>query len=258
MIFRLDGNIEEVLALTPVVRGYKELTGERLILTVSLPDLFEGNPFVDSLIEPEVTNDAIIDFNMVEWQAVLKPVCESYMELVLGKHRPVCWQSMMFHKTEHAERAKAFIPEGAVLVSMAEMPAGLMEALAGKGYQVTRLTHKDCLSPHVFRAAVERASFYIGDDGDDTAIAMTTSVPAVVCYTWRSPTYFTPFRRGAPFEAIAPRKEDCLFADGCMMSNGMFECGRTYGVRCQLQNKMVCKKSVTLERIIQAVERIGR
>ena len=258
MIFNLDGRIEEMLALTPVIRGWKEFGGEKLLLNVLYPDLFKDNPFVDGFMQSEgEKNDALVNFNQVIWQTTLKPVCEQFMEFVLGKQKPSCWQTLMLHTKEDGVKADAFVRGGKVaVISMKDVPVGLMESLAKKEYLVVRLTHKDCLSLQVFRAAVDRASLYIGDDGDDTAIAMTTNVPAVVCYTWRSPTYFAPFRCGIPFETIAPRKIDCLYADGCLMSNGLFEMGRTYGVKCQMPEKTVCKKSVTLERIMEAVERI--
>lgn len=254
MIFRLDGTIEETLALTPVMRGWKELVGGDLFLDVMYPQLLKGNPFIDGYVKPD-SKDTIMDFNRVEWQSVLKPVCESYMEFVFGKQRPSHWQSDMYNTEDDELIAESFIPAGKVaIVSMAEIPSGLMEALADKGYMVTRLTHKDCRKPHIFRAAINRAKLYIGDDGDDTAIAMTTDVPAVVRYTWRSPVYFTPFRRGIPSIAILPQKEDCLYADGCMMSNGFFELGRTYGVNCQL-SEMMCK-NLPLGRIIEAVNKV--
>lgn len=254
MIFRLDGTIEETLALTPVVRGWKELVGGELFLDVMYPNLFRGNPFFDGFVKPD-SRDTILDYNRVEWQSVLKPVCESYIEFVFGKERPSCWRTLMYNTDDDELIAESFIPAGKVaIVSIADIPSGLMEALADKGYMVTRLTHKDCRTPHIFRAAINRAKLYIGDDGDDTAIAMTTDVPAVVCYSWRSPTYFTPFRRGVPFKAISPQKEDCLYADGCMMENGYFESGRTFGVNCQL-SEMMCK-NLPLGRIIEAVNKV--
>jgi hypothetical protein len=253
MIFRLDGTIEETLALTPVIRGWKELVGGELFLDVMYPNLFKGNPFFDGFVKPD-SKDTVLDYNRVEWQAVLRPVCESYMEFVFGRQRPSCWRTLMYNDDTDERRADSFIQPGSkvAVISMANPPSGLMEALAGRGYLVTLLTHKDCLSAHVFRAAVNRASLYIGDDGDATAIAMTTDVPAVICYDWRSPVYFTPFRRDIPFVALPPRKEDCPHADGCMMSNGFFELGRTFGVKCPLP-EILCKKIVPIERIMEAV-----
>lgn len=251
MIFKLDGTIENTLALTPVVRGWKEMTDEKVYLNVLYPELFNGNPYVDGIVTQPMEDNALVDFNQVEWQSVLKPVCESYMDFIFGKLKPVCWRTMMYNIEED------YLPAGKIaIVSMTEIPTGLTEYLVGEGYQVASMTHKNC-SAHGFRAAVDQAALYIGDDGDDTAIAMTTNVPAVVCYTWRSPIYFTPFRRGIPFEAVSPRKTDCLYADGCLMSNGLFESGKTYGIRCQMKEGMVCLKNITLERIIGAINKIN-
>lgn len=259
MIFKLDSTIENTLALTPVIKGWKEMTNERIYLNVLHPELFKDNPYVDDIMTQSMPDQPLLDFNQVEWQTTLKPVCESYLDFAFGKQKPPRWYTIMYNTDEDTLMSCAYVPapaEHMAIVSMAEVPVGLIEYLAGEGYQVVRLTHKDCLSAHIFRASVRHTALYIGDDGDDTAIAMTTDVPAVVCYTWRSPVYFAPFRRGIPFEAVAPRKTDCLFADGCMMSNGLFELGRTYGVRCQMKEGMVCQKNITLERIIEAVERI--
>ena len=143
MIFRLDGTIEETLALTPVVRGWKQLVGGKLFLNVMYPDLFRDNPHVDGFVKPD-SNDTVTDFNRFEWQAVLKPVCESYMEFVFGKLKPDNWQADMYDNEEDELIAESFIPAGNVaIISMAEIPSGLMEALADKGYMVTRLTHMD-------------------------------------------------------------------------------------------------------------------
>lgn len=259
MIFKLDASIENTLALTPVIKGWKETTNEQVYLNVLHPELFDGNPYVDGFVVQSMPDQPLLDFNQVEWQSVLKPVCESYLDFAFGKQKPLCWYTIMYNTDEDTLMSCAYVPapaERVAIVSMVEVPEGLIEYLAGEGYQVVRLTHKDCLTVHIFRATVRRAALYIGDDGVDTAVAMTTDVPAVVCYTWRSPVYFSPFRRGIPFEAISPRKTDCLYADGCMMSNGRFELGWTYGVMCQMKEGMVCQKNVTLERIVGAVERI--
>ena len=261
MIFKLDGTIENTLALTPVIFGWKEMTDEKVFLNVLYPELFDRNPYVDGIVTKSMPNEGLLDFNQISWQSVQKPVCETFMHFVFGKHRPTCWRTLMYHTEEDAKKAEAFVPDKAVVVAMKNIPEGLMESLTREGYLVTKLTHQDCKSFHVFRAAVSRASLYIGDDGDDTAIAMTTDVPAVVCYTWRNPVYFTPFRRGIPFEVVSPRKEDCLYSDGCL-SNGLFEFGKTYQIRCYydvpntMKEKMVCQRNATLQRIMQAVEKI--
>jgi hypothetical protein len=256
MIFRLEGRIEETLALTPVIRCWKEITGNTVWVNTMFPSLFRGNLSVDGLTQDNLSDDVMADFNKVEWQVNLKPVVESYMEYILGKQRPLFWRTQMFHTEEDSHKAESLIPNArSVVLSMTNPPDGLVNVLASKGYFVVKLTAEECSSLHVFRAVVDKANLYIGDDGDDTAIALTTDIPAVVCYIWRSPAYFAPFRRGEPFEIVSPKKSDCLYADGCMISNGLFEMGRTYGVKCPMP-EMTCKKAVRLERIIEAVEKV--
>lgn len=254
MIFRLDGRIEDTLALTPAIRGWYEVTGEKVCLNVLYPELFKNNPYV-SEIQNESKSDIVIDFNLANWMFKLNPVCETFMEYVLGTIKSTCWKTLMYSDKQDIEWVNSFIPRGKIaIISLNKNLAGLKEFLEGKGYNVLNLRYDEVPSVNIFREIVNRASLYIGIDGDDTAIALTTDVPAIVCYTWRNPIYFTPFRRGIPFESISPKSEHCVYANGCLISNGYIEMGKIHGINCPLEQKMNCEKSIDLERIINSID----
>ena len=255
MIFRLNGNVEETLALTPVMREWKSLTSDAVWADTLYPELFVNNPYVDGVISDRIKNDSFLDFNTVNWQSHPRPVSESFAELLLGKNKLHYWRTIMSHSKGDDDVAETIIPKGRVAIIAREMPAGVGAFLNQKGYDVFRLSGKDCQSWGVFRAAVSMASVYVGFDGNDASVVLTTDVPAVVIYSYRNPVYFAPFRRNVPFEAIVPAKEVCDVADFCFMANGLFESGKTYGLKCP-KHGFFCKKELAAESIIGTVERI--
>jgi hypothetical protein len=253
MIFRLDGNVEEVLALTPVMREWKVMTSGKVWADTFYPELFIDNPYVDGIVINSVTGDCFSDFNSVNWQSALRPVVESFAEFLLGKNKLYNWHTIMYHTPGDEDVAEGLISNGKIAIVAERINKDVDLYLKQKGYDVFRLSGKDCGSWNVFHAVVSKAGLYIGFDGNDTAIALTTNVPAVVIYSYRSPVYFAPFRRGIPFEAITPT--ECIVSDSCLMSNGFYEAGKTYGVKCS-KKETFCKKEVSAENIIGAVERV--
>lgn len=251
MIFRLDGTVETTLALTPIIREWKEVGGSRVIVDVNYPELFEGNPYVDGMADYSgKSDDAIVNLNYVNWRKDIRPVCESFAEGIFGRTRLANWRTEMYG-------ADSLPVDGnAVALCLKEPIPGLEEGLVKMGLSVRGLSGLVRGGWRAFRANVARCGLYVGDDGDETAVALTTDVPAVVCYTWRNPVYFAPFRRSVPFEAIVPDKNEFSCAGYCFSSNGLFELGKIYGVRCSRADRLACARARTAERVMQAVERI--
>ena len=261
MIFKLNGTIEETLALTPVIKEWHEMSGEKVIVDTLYPDLFFLNPSVARILgSTESLDEACFDFSSVCWQKYLLPVTEVYAKHVLGKANISNWRTFMMHPTEDDETANAIrfhsgYSGRTALVSLKQDKAGLLKGLEEREYNVLDLGG---ITPSrgVWRALAQPASLYIGEDGPETAIALTTDVPAVVCYSFRNPVYFAPFRRGIPFEAIVPGKV-CGMAGSCLQGNGRHEFNRTYRIKCPQPVPYVCKEYVTTEMILQAVDKIG-
>jgi hypothetical protein len=251
IIFRLDGTVEETLALTPVIREWKEIGGDKALVDVNYPELFDGNPYVDGIADfTENADDVLIDFNKVDWQKHQRPVCESYAEYLFGKAgRLYTWRTEMY-----GNRAVKVPPKTAFL-SLRQPISGLAEKVAGMGYTVDEPRGDSCGDWHTFRAYIGQCALFIGDDGDDAAVALTTDAPAVVVYTWRNPVYFKPFRRGLPFETVF---SDCEQASQCLTLNGLCELGKTYGARCPMPNRFACESMPTVDKVIAAVEKLSR
>ena len=255
MIFRLDGSIEETLALTPAMKEWKEATSDLVWADTLYPELFVGNPYVDGVINEKVKGHCVTDFNNVSWQSSIRPVSDSFSEFLMGKRKRQSWRTIMKHSVEQEDVAMGIIGGRSNVVVVSEgMDVGVDDVLAKNGWSVVRMSGKKGLLG-VYQAVVSMACLYIGVDGDDTAIALTTDTPAVVAYTCRNPVYFSPFRRGIPFEAIVPDKNICEVFDSCLSVNGLFENGKTYGVKCP-KKEISCKEWVTVECVVKAVARL--
>lgn len=255
MIFRLDGNVEETLALTPVMREWKYLTDGKVWADTRHPELFVDNPYVDGMVSDKVKGDWFLDFNGVNWQANLRPVSESFAKLLLGKDKLHNWRTIMYHTSDDEHAAHSLVSKGKVAIIADGMSKDIDVFLRQSGYDVFQLSGETCNSWGVFRAAVSMASLYVGFDGNDAAVALTTDTPAVIVYTCRNPAYFAPFRRGIPFEAVVPAREVCDIPDSCLMVNGFYELGKTYGIKCS-KKETFCKKELPVVGIIEAVGRI--
>ena len=256
MIFRLNGNIEETLALTPVIKEWKIMNIGKVWTDTLYPELFIGNPYVDGVINNKVKSDWVLDFNTVNWQSNLRPVVESFAELLLGKVTLRNWRTIMYHTLADEDMARRFVSTNCNVVVVANgINRGIDTILKQKGYEVLRLPEESFGSLNIFHAVLSMANLYIGFDDSYAAIALTTDIPAVIIYTYRNPVYFAPFRRGIPFEAIVPLKEVCDISELCLKTNGFFEAGKTYGIKCS-KKEIFCAKELSAECIISAIDRI--
>lgn len=255
MIFRLDGSIEETLALTPVMREWKITTSGKVWADTLYPELFIGNPYVDGVINNRAKSDWFMDFNNVNWQCNLKPVSESFAELLFGKRKLSSWRTFMSHTAEDESNARDLVSGKRIVVVAEGMDSKIDDFLRSKGYDILRLSGKTDNSWGVFRAIISMAELYVGFDGNEAAVALTTDTPAVIVYTYRNPVYFAPFRRGILFEAVTPNAETCNISEVCLKGNGLFELGKTYGVKCP-KGEFFCEKIFPLDGIMNAVGKI--
>ena len=256
MIFRLSGNIEETLALTPIMKEWKALNGGKVWADTLYPELFEYNPYVDGIISDKVKSDWVLDFNNIDWQGNLKPVVESFGEFLFGKVKFRNWRTIMCHSSDDENVAKQLISsKNNIAIVSDRINKDVDVVLTQRGYEVLRLPEESFGSWRIFHAVASMASLYIGFDNGATAVALTTDVPAVVVYTSRNPIYFTPFRRDVPFEAIVPAKEICDMFETCLETNGLFEAGKTYGLKCS-KSEIFCQKELGMECIMNAVDKI--
>ena len=51
MIFRLDGGVECLLALTPVLAEWRRRNGGPVLVETRIPEVFRANPYVDATAE---------------------------------------------------------------------------------------------------------------------------------------------------------------------------------------------------------------
>ena len=260
MIFRLQGGVREVLALTPVLREWKRRKMGAVMVETLVPEVLKGNPYVDEVSEYFDRDDVdVIDLDPVEWQASLKHATESYATAVFGDSFLETWRMVMEHGVEDEAEAKKLFPVGEhklVLGSGFSIP-GCADKLREAGWAVSEIDGKKC-GWRVFRAAVSMAEVYVGTQGDETVVATTTDTPVVSVHFWESPDYFLPFRKGVRTEYVATPLDVCEESPECMVHNGVFENGITYGVRCTQDPKYACLAWDMPSKVLKAVEKAVR
>lgn len=260
MIFRLQGGVENVLALTPVLAEWKRRTGLTAKVETDFPELLFLNPYVAEVarrIEDE--GDSHMELGLVRWPLLLRSVSAVYAEKVLGDSDLACWRTTMVSSSEELAEARRTRPDGKAAVvhldarKMDEAMRGKVEGvLVSAGYRVVDAGKVESLRAR--RALVSVSDLFVGTDGPTAALALTTDVPAVVCHTWRDPAYFWPHRRGTPFAGLAPTEKECSFARICLANNGLSEFGKVYGCRCPASPAFACGKAPFDEKVGRALE----
>ena len=72
MIFKLDGGIENLLALTPVLVEWRRRNGPPIYVETLYPDIFRGNPYVNEVSQRIKAVDYFFDLNLVPWHKLIK------------------------------------------------------------------------------------------------------------------------------------------------------------------------------------------
>ena len=263
MIFKLDGGIENLLALTPVLMEWRKRNGPPVRVETLYPEVFKGNPYVDEAARKIVAVDSFFDLNLVPWHKLLKLVTESYAERILGDTSLTTWRPLLANTiAEDAEARKIVVSEKTAAISLCDsmMEKGRIEEikslLVSKGYVLVNVSSGSQPSIGIQRSVIAKSSIFVGTDGPESSVAFTTDVPAVVCYTYRDPCYFTPFRRGVPFAPVAATPSDCDMLRICLAQNSFSEYGKVYGHVCLKKEPFVCKRVDFKSKVEKAVERV--
>jgi len=261
VIFRLDSGVSEILALTPVLREWKVREGGKVFVETVFPEVLRGNPNVDKACVSITQSDNFFDLNLLPWFDLIRPLSETFAEKILGDVCLQGWRQEMFHTDDEAKKAEEMMPvKGGVLVCAEGFDEEAMNIIRsipyGDGRVVMETTKERFGSWGVLHAMAERAGMYIGMDGDNSCVALTTDVPAVVCYTSRDPSYFWPFRGAVPFEVVAPSENVCGTAKICLAKNTLREFGKMYRHVCSEKEQYRCRSVLHSDEIAKAVKRI--
>ena len=265
MIFKIDGSVSELLALTPVIRQWKSQENDKPIYVETyLPEVFFGNPDIEKAGECLDLRDGWADVNMIRWHELEKSVTETYADNLLGHLRLDSWRPVMFCSREEQDRAAA-------IVGSIEKPAavgfdtkmidpdswkGVITGVRQAGFEVVEVSRERLGSWGTVFAAIRMCQLFVGSDGDVASVAMTTDVPAVVCYSYRSPVYFPPFRGLVPFVGLVPDASVCDQNAVCHARNGKFEFSRMYFQGCSRENKFCCMKRELTGDVVSAISKL--
>jgi hypothetical protein len=258
--FKLDGGVENLLALTPVLAEWHRRNGGSVLVETRFPRVFWNNPDVEVASERIGQNDMCLDMDMIPWPSLAMNVTELYASRVLGDTLMRSWKTFMVSTEEEKAEALAMRPKGKVAaycVDVAEIPADvdlkMRAVLEGRGYVVRNVTG---MSLGLARAVIEDSELFVGTDGPIASVSFTTDVPAVVCYTWRDSYYFSPYRREIAFEPLVHGDKVCDDGRICLAKNGFHELGKVYGHKCPKNPEWVCRTVPFDEMMVKALDRI--
>ena len=251
MIFRISGGLRELVAATPIFREWKRRGLGKVLVETYWPELFDVSNCVDRAArEIEDCSESVVDFDMVEWWLKPRPVTETYAIYALRDVRLGSWRCSISPSDEDICWASSVT--GVCMSDVALVGEGVhvdvMDALRDEGYDVISL---EGMKPIRIAAIACFADLYVGYEGDESAMAMVSDVPAVVMSGWMSPEFFRPFRNGVPYEVVEP--DGCDDVKLCSEKRLLGELGKVYGVRCE--KGMSCRGSHSLESIMDAVRR---
>ena len=267
MIFRIDGEVGELLALTPIIREWRRRNkNEEVFVETHTPEIFYGNPDVVKAESTISHAGPFYDMNMVRWRERGISVEEVYADVVLGDKNFNNWKPFMSSLPDDVDNAKQFRfgmtrgkPVAAVAFGDKMFDSGMADenirAVEELGYVIDGLSGLRVWS--LARAHIDGSDIFVGDDGDEAAIALTTNTPAIVCYSYRSPVYFPPYRRGIPFRALVPDRLLCEHAPVCHARHSHVQFSKLYSQGCVDDKNFCCKKRSLKKDVIEAIRSIG-
>ena len=263
MIFRIDGEIGELLALTPIIREWRRRNkNEEVFVETYTPEVFYGNPDV---VEAAVNIPRIgmfFDMNLVRWRERGVSVEEVYADVILGDKNFKDWKPFMASRPEDIDNAKQFKewmtvgkPVAVVAFNDKMIDSGMadeaVKAVEEAGYVIDGVSGLGVWS--LVRSHIDSADLFMGEDGDEAAIALTTNTPAIVCYSYRSPAYFPPFRRGLPFRALVPDRSLCEHAPVCHARKSHVQFSKLYSQGCVDNKNFCCRKRSLKNDVVEAI-----
>lgn len=267
MIFRIDGEVGELLAFTPVIREWRKRNqGASVFIETNKPSIFNGNIDVLQASHKIDRIEPFYDMNYVCWRELGVSVAELYADHILGDRCLSTWKIAMSCSQEEMDKAKKIVFAGGNMkvatgfdhrfISKASVQ-GILEALTECGYDVIDASIETLGSWGLVYAVIGLSNLFVGSDGDSSAIALATDRPAIVCYSYRSPVYFPPFRRNIPFIAIVPDKKLCEHAVVCHARHSNIEFAKLYSQGCIMEQQFCCRNRVLKQDVLSAISRIG-
>ena len=112
MIFKLDGEVGELLALSVIVREWRRRNNnQKVYIETNNPDVFAGNPDVEmAKISIPVVGE-YYDMNLVRWHELGIPVIEAYSKAIFGDKNIYNWKMEMFHSEDDDRIADLMVPK---------------------------------------------------------------------------------------------------------------------------------------------------
>jgi hypothetical protein len=263
MIFKIDGELGELLALTPIIREWKRRnSGEKVLIETFSPRVFQGNPDVDDVQTHIKDKGFFYDLGFARWRELGGTVAEVYADMILGDKNFKDWSQTFYCTQEDVEWANKNVPK-TPFVAVGFDPQYVNKESSEE--VVKALRESNCLCVNIdpssdyghMKAIIDKADLFVGSDGIQSAIAMTMNIPAVVCYSYRSLNYFPPFRKGIPFEAILVNKDLCNQSGACYMKHALGEFAKVYNLKCVSKNQFCCKSRSVADEVLKAIRKIG-
>lgn len=267
MIFRIDGEVGELLALTPIIVEWRKRNhGEKVFVETKTPEVFANNPNVEFAGARVQNIDDFYDMNLVKWHNRGMSVAEVYAEMVFGDKNLASWKQFMARdpsKMVQAKKGTDWIPEEKKIVAVAfgekMIDSGVADEVMNEvyqlGYVILDVSHMNDVG--LVLATICMADLFIGEDGDEAAIALTTDKPAIVCYSYRVPDYFPPFRGDIPFVPLTPDRSVCENARVCYSENSHTEYAKFYSQGCTHQQPFHCRNRSLKQDVVNAIRRIS-
>lgn len=256
MIFRISAGPREILAATPIFREWKRRDLGDVLVETYHPEILTGNKYVD-FAGREVTNcsESVVDFDMVEWWERPRPVTETFAIYALRDIRLGSWRTEMCPDDRVSIASqKIWAMGGKVALLGKNVSQDICKILFSLEYNILDISG----APFRDIAALAKvADLYVGNHGDESAVALTSDIPAVVLHSWLSPEFFKPFRRGVPHEAVRLRYNVCKDPLLCSERGIRAELGKVYGPRCTSDRGIKCLNAHATEDVERAIRRVA-
>jgi len=267
MIFRLDGEVGELLALSAIIREWRRRNdNQKVFVETNNPEIFTGNPEIEMAAISIPVVGEYFDMNLVRWHELGIPVVEVYAKAIFGDKNLATWKMEMFHTEADEEVANLMVPKTDKPIAVYsfsssvisdEASEGVFRVLKSLGYEVVTVDHSSLQTWGSIHAVIGMADLFVGSDGDTAAVAMTTKTPAVVCYSYRAPSCFPPFRGNVPFFALVPSRKLCEHGPVCHSRHSRVEFSKFYSQDCVSNDKFCCRDRDLRKEVVSAIGRIA-
>lgn len=262
MIFRSSAGPRLLLSATPIFREWKaRFPQDDVFVETYHPEVLKGNKYVDKAAREILDcREPVMDFDMIQWWEKPRPVVETYLLYAFRDLHMGNWATEM-SISEEEMRYAGYVMRQDLGPPHALVGAGIsdevIELVEKAGYLPVEIDEMDNMTLERVAALASLADLYIGHEGDEAAAVLTTKVSAVVLWSWMSPEFFRPFRKGALYEAVRVRETVCEDALFCSQKHIKAELAKVYGVNCQHKRNMWCMGANHTDDIGEAIRRVS-